>query len=176
MTVLFVVGPPGVGKTTLIRRFIEPGSAFIGAPKWTVGERVCAAGHYTGAKFDGADTVPYNGVLTALAFWEQRLVDRALTIFDGDRFSYAGVRAFFRERDVPQLCVHLDAPPGVLTARRAARGSNQNETWIKGRASKASKFAADFLGTAGARIDASRSTDDLFAETTHWLASHGVRA
>jgi hypothetical protein len=174
MTALFVVGPPGVGKTTLIRRFVEPGSALISAPKWTIGARVCAAGHYTGAKFDGADTVPYNGVMTALAFWEERLQDRALTIFDGDRFSYAGVRAFFRERNVPQLCIHLDAPANVLVARRAARGSNQNETWIKGRASKASKFAADFLGNNVARFDASKSVDALYANVRDFLETHKV--
>lgn len=172
--VAYVVGAPGVGKTTLIRRLIEPGSVLISAPKWTVGARVCAAGHYSGGKFDGADTVPYNGVMTALAFWEQRLLDRPLTVFDGDRFSYAGVRAFFRERGVLEVCVHLDAPPEVHAARRAARGSAQNETWIKGRVSKASAFASTFLGNRVKRIDATKPPEAVLEDVRAFLGIHGV--
>lgn len=141
MIVLFFVGAPGVGKTTLVRKYIEPDSISIAKPKWTVGQCHVAAGHFTGGTFDGADTVPYNGVKDALAFWEQRLYEHALTIFDGDRFSHAGALDFFQERKVRVGCIHLSAPDAVLQDRREARGSKQNPTWMKGRVSKAANFA-----------------------------------
>jgi len=52
---VFVIGPPGVGKTTAIRPMLDEGSTLIDKPKWTVGPHVVAPGHYTGKTFDGAD-------------------------------------------------------------------------------------------------------------------------
>jgi hypothetical protein len=143
MKILFVLGAPGVGKTSLVRRFLEPDSYSVIRPKWTVGERVCAAGHYLGNQYDGADTVPYNGVQEALRFWESELRTKELTIFDGDRFSNANVLDFFR-RTVPEAKVEyvlLRASDEVLKARREERGSNQNPSWMKGRQTKAERFA-----------------------------------
>lgn len=140
--VYFFVGAPGVGKTTLIRELLDPPSCyFVMKPKWTVGPKVVAAGHYTGGPFDGADTVPYNGVNEALAFWEHQLSKHPLTIFDGDRFSHSGVVEFFAALRVPMRCIELVASDEVLAARRAARGSKQNASWMKGRATKSANFA-----------------------------------
>jgi hypothetical protein len=170
VTVLFVVGPPGVGKTTLVRRLLNTPSTLIESPKWTVGEDVCAAGHYSGGTFDGADTVPYNGVQLALAYWESCLTDRSLTIFDGDRFSHAGTIAWFNARGVEPVCLALTAPDDALAARRAARGSKQNPSWMKGRVTKAARFADSFPTPRVLRLDAGNSTESLEVSLREWLA------
>lgn len=150
--VLWLVGEPGAGKTTVARALLEPNPKLIVKPKWTVGPSIVAAGHYTGAAFDGADTVPYNGVAAALDFWKEMLAGQALlTLFDGDRFSNSTVVSYFKNLPVPplQLCVLVKLPEGVGASRRAARAQAagaalQNETWVKGRITKAQRFFASF--------------------------------
>ncbi len=146
MIVLFVLGPPGVGKTTAIRPMLKV-SELVQKPKWTVAEHIVAAGHYTGIDFDGADTVPYNGVWPALEYWKENLLPRAqLTILDGDRFSHYKVREWLTPL-VKRVCaVYLHASNEVLTARRQKRGSNQNPSWMKGRETKARRFFETFCG------------------------------
>lgn len=147
-TVLWLVGEPGAGKTTLARRFIEPGSKIVPKPKWTVGQRVVAAGHYIGKPFDGADTVPYTGAQEALLFWRERLmVNAELTILDGDRFSARASVAFFESVEGVELrrcCIHLALPVEEGARRRVERGTNQNANWVKGRITKARRFADGF--------------------------------
>jgi hypothetical protein len=140
---LWIVGEPGVGKTTLARTLLEPNMEIHINPKWMIGEHVALAGHYTGAVFDGADMVPYNGAKAALDFWEAELKYKSLTVFDGDRFSNAGVLSRVRMYARP-LCVLIHAPFATVEDRRTARGSHQNPTWIRGRITKAKRFAGFF--------------------------------
>lgn len=155
MIVLFVVGAPGVGKTTAIRELL-PNPIMVPKPKWTVSSDIVAAGHYNGNVFDGADTVPYNGVLEALQYWEICFSRKRLTIFDGDRFSHHSVKQWFDHR-VDRLCaVYLFADDDTLAARRFKRGSNQYPSWIKGRVTKAVKFFETF--NDGLAIDTVRNS------------------
>jgi len=154
-TVLWMVGEPGIGKTSAARELLPKELQLIAKPKWTLeagtgqatSARVCAAGHYTGALFDGADTVPYNGAKEALEFWRERLSHHELTLFDGDRFSNKTAVEFFKGlRNPPRLvCVLFDAADEDLAAgRRKQRGSNQNESWVRGRTTKARNFFDGF--------------------------------
>lgn len=168
MKALFLVGPPGVGKTAVAREIfaaLDPlGSAFLlPKPKWTVATNIyAAAGHYTGATFDGADTVPYTGAMEALDALERSLAvwKPSLIVFDGDRFSYAAaeqrVRSFADTR-----VAYFSAQDATLRARRAARGSQQNATWLAGRATKAVRFAQSFPTENRLSLNAEPSPKEL---------------
>lgn len=170
--VLWVVGEPGVGKTTMVREMVGERLPLrlISKPKWSVtpdtapAPRMALAGHYSGGTFDGADTVPYNGVKDALAFWHGYLSERvALTVLDGDRFSSLSAMNFFNGQDL--RCVHLASDQAA--ARRAQRGSNQNEAWIRGRVTKARNFAQGFK--VALWLDGAAPARDLASQVMQWL-------
>lgn len=154
--ILYVLGPPGVGKTTLVRSLLGPKTQTIGRPKWTIGDHHIAAGHYTGETFDGGDTVAYNGARECLEYWNSTLREllesTSLTILDGDRFSSNPSLDYLREKGATICGVHLQASADAIAARCAARGSNQNPSWMKGRVTKAKNFA-DRIGARDINAD-----------------------
>lgn len=144
--VLWVVGEPAVGKTSMIRLILGDLDSYKRTkPKWTIREpdgAIVAAGHYTGDRFDGADRVPYAGAQDCLDVWREILQRKArLTILDGDRFSNAKVVEFFADKAVRRAVVQLTASERICAARRKARGTEQNEAWVKGRRTKAERFS-----------------------------------
>jgi hypothetical protein len=166
---MFVVGAPGVGKTTamraLFKRWDPSGLAFLNpSPKWTVAlGSFAAAGHYTGDAFDGADTVPYSGAKAALELLEKSLKEwePRVVVFDGDRFSHKGALDVVSGL-MPSVCVQLVAPKEVLEQRRKERGSNQNAQWLTGRATKSQRFA-ELFGERLLKVDAATSDPDAIA-------------
>ncbi len=185
-TVLYLVGPPGVGKTTLVRSLLglpasgelPLGGYYSTNPKWTVLADACAAGIYDGGLFDGADTIPAPRYQAALDFWASTLAPhKKLTVLDGDRFSHAKALAFLAER-ARVIVAHLTAPEEVHAARRAARGTKQDPSWVKGRVTKAANFVAlaQKAGHPVATLDATRPTKDLTTALREALAYAPQRA
>ncbi len=184
MTVLWLVGEPGIGKTTLARELLGLYGPYrvLDEPKqkWTITsdqnteKRIAAAGHYTGDTFDGADTVGYSGAEAHLKFWYTFLAPSfGVTLFDGDRFSHAGAVNFFIKNEPTQklVCVRLiddTVVDDLAKKRRAARGSNQNATWLKGRATKARNFYDAFPGRKST-LDASFTPLELAVSLKHRL-------
>lgn len=149
-TVVWIVGEPGVGKTTLVREMIsifgERTSRML-RPKWDLhGSELALAGHYNGDKFDGADTIPPGDIRLTLEYWGRELQGSGLTVFDGDKFSNANALKFIGEHptDPRLVCLHLVDEPEAVQARRDARGTTQNAAWVKGRKTKSERFASLF--------------------------------
>lgn len=150
-TVLWVVGEPGVGKTTFSRSLLAsygPLRVEIAKPKWTIfhpedpeglpGHRpatACAAvGSWKGDKFDGGDTVPPSDILPALGLYAERFAGRGevrpyrLVLFDGAKFSNSNAIHFIR-KSLAEAGTFLDSRlvcvhivgPTSAAAGRAAR-------------------------------------------------------
>lgn len=159
---LFIVGPPGVGKTSAIRELVGEGFSTIHpednkAVKFTVTEDICFAGHYGTGTFDGSDTVPMHGASICIDWWKENILPNKkykATIFDGDRFSTSPCKASLDELEgVKALCVYMGASQETLDARREERGSNQDQTWLKGRESKCRNFADKFKPSDNSLLD-----------------------
>lgn len=155
-TVLWIVGEPGIGKTTFARALIkritgkaitaESGCIEVLTPKWTlfpmgpVGS-IAAAGTWRGDKFDGADTLPISQIKPAMEFWCNHLRGYVLTILDGDKLSTKSANDLVRAAGAECRCVLLDDPNRLVAGnQRMARGTSQDPRWVKGRRTKARRF------------------------------------
>jgi len=167
--VAWLVGEPGVGKTALARALLGSGPYRLSlSPKWTIADGVIAAGHYTGATFDGADTISYSGGAALLESWAS--TPGWLTILDGDRLSHAGAVEFFKTKSARRVCVYVHASAAVVGQRRAERGSDQNPTWLKGRKTKARRFFEGFDGEVKLLDARLASPEDLALSFLTFLA------
>lgn len=173
-TVLWVVGEPGIGKTTFCRKLLASHGTRArvleeNGTKWTFfGEHCAAVGTWEGSKFDGGDTVPPSKILPALGVYRDHLLGSKLVLFDGDKFANANAvrfvysvislkSALFAESS-RLVCVHLVGPASAASGRaqRVAAGAKpQNESWVRGRATKSARFA-DAFGPFGDIITINR--------------------
>lgn len=145
---IWIVGEPGVGKTTLVRNWLN-------GLKLTVREErpkhelyrngsVFVAGHYVGGKFDGADTLPISDIKPLRELWRTKYSSCAISIFDGDKFGSAASMEMARSENAQCQVILLVAGSAFVAARRAARGTVQNGTWVAGRKTKSANFASLF--------------------------------
>ena len=159
-----------MGKTTLVRSLLGPKPKLMRKPKWTIGDHVVAAGHYTGSTFDGADTIAYNGVRDALAVWGVHpLLNKPLTILDGDRMSNKTALEILSP--VRKAVILLRAGSEVTQGRRDLRGSNQNQTWLKGRITKSKRWYEKVGEAGGAQVvvNANGTEDTVLNEVKGFL-------
>jgi hypothetical protein len=173
---LWIVGEPGIGKTTLTSRLIDNwgGQKYLScSPKWTCGKGFAAAGHYRGDVFDGADSVPIQGINPLLA--SLRLAPRKLTelvVFDGDKFSTA--KAVDTCKELHRRCVVILMEGQALAEnRRKLRGTSQHPSWVKGRRTKASRFVSLFESHDTLRIDAALEPEKSVLLVASWLYDRG---
>jgi chloramphenicol 3-O-phosphotransferase len=141
--VVYLIGEPGSGKTTLMRELMAPYEPTLHAKPFMhisyehPTERVVQIGRDRGT-FSGTDALSMGVQPLALAWLPWCDYDTILA--EGDRLAND---AFFKASEAAGglILVHIDTPAVVCAARRAERG-NQNESWVQGRITKTQKLLA----------------------------------
>ena len=142
MKIVYYIGVPGTGKTTLMREMLEEyrkaeQDEFVKEGLVTyhlfARQKVIILGRYDGGVFAGTDTWS-KGVGPKFRQW---LLDNRETYTDwsvfgeGERLSNnPNLTAMFDEESMKLVC--LEVSEEELERRRAARNNTQNESWMKG--------------------------------------------
>lgn len=147
MKIVYLVGAPGSGKSTVMGQVVKDWTGmqhgkpfahieYIDAPVPT-----CQLGKDRGS-FSGTDALS-TAVIEQVIPWLPTCGYEVL-FAEGDRL--ANARFFEACKQVGTLKVfHLSVPPAVAAARRAGRGSTQDETWVRGRTTKVTNLLSGFV-------------------------------
>lgn len=144
-----VGGQPGTGKTTLFRKFMEKYTWEKVEPKKMLPALYCKEldlyilGKYEdGETFAGTDRLSMAVQPVATEFVKETTSN---ILFEGDRiFNQSFLEMAMDLKDVDLQVVYLKVPDATLKQRYADRGSDQSETFLKGRATKYSNLLSNF--------------------------------
>lgn len=140
MKALYVIGEPGAGKSTLIQALTDGHPCETTDSPFPMRRYDCGPLELGKRRddFSGTDALAMNIQPKVQQFIEG--VRPALLLAEGDRLGNAAFFAFLRSVGYDLRIVYLDAE-GVAVERRIARGSSQNEAWLRGRATKVKRLA-----------------------------------
>jgi hypothetical protein len=159
----FIVGCPGVGKTTLVENLLGPHPT-QGVGRWTVGRDVCALGPYPHG--GGADALPFARAVFGKAYAQLPLLASAVAILDGTRFSAVDAQMLAEAR-VRLAAVVLRAAPATIARRRGGRGSKpMDAVWLAQQVARAERLS-DAIVQRGGRsvgVDAERPAHEVARE------------
>lgn len=144
-----VGGQPGTGKTTLFRAFMQNHEWERVEPKKMLPALYCKAldlyvlGKYEdGETFAGTDRLSMAVQPIAQCFVTET---KSNILFEGDRiFNQSFLEFSMGLPDTDLQVVYLKVPDAMLKQRYADRGSDQSETFLKGRATKYSNILSNF--------------------------------
>jgi broad-specificity NMP kinase len=147
--IIAIGGEPGTGKTTLVRKFMEQLSWEAVEPVKLVSAMYCkdkdlyVLGKYEeGETFAGTDRLSM-AVQPAVKEFVESTTSNIL--FEGDRVFNQSFLEFLAEQPNTELdIVFLVAESETLKARYADRGSDQSETFLKGRKTKYENLLTNF--------------------------------
>lgn len=181
---LYVVGEPGVGKTTLVERILAP---YDRLPPTRLGygvlegepliEHGVVCGLHLGKRrpsFGGTDALGMTVLPDAIRWANEAPMPERL-IGEGARLTHPHFLAALAQR-TRLIVVHLVAEPETVEARIAARGSKQRPAWRKGqqtRVRNAARTAAD-VGVRVERVDADLPADAVEARVRDLVAGLGL--
>jgi broad-specificity NMP kinase len=144
-----VGGQPGTGKTTLFRAFMQNHEWERVEPKKMLPALYCKAldlyvlGKYEdGETFAGTDRLSMAVQPIAQCFVSET---KSNILFEGDRiFNQSFLEFSMGLPNTDLQVVYLKVPDAMLKQRYADRGSDQSETFLKGRATKYSNILSNF--------------------------------
>ena len=147
--VIAVGGQPGTGKTTLFRAFIDNYEWRKCEPKKLLNALYCEEidtyilGKYEdGETFAGTDRLSMAVQPVAQEFVKET---KSNILFEGDRiFNQSFLEFCMAIPDTDLRVVFLKVPKELLEQRYKDRGSDQSETFLKGRATKYSNLLSNF--------------------------------
>lgn len=150
MRMLYIVGEPGVGKSSVMRALT---STLRSAPVDVGGvplRAVSVNGQSWHAAELGVRRPAFSGT-DAMSMSVQpkvvRLLDASpfpLLVAEGDRLANGKFFDAVQAAGWELAVVHLWAPPETLAARRAGRGDRQDAKWVQGRATKVARLVAAY--------------------------------
>lgn len=144
-----VGGQPGTGKTTLFRKFMEKYTWERVEPKKMLPALYCKElDLYILGKYDDGETFAGTDRLSmAVQPIAQEFVKETASniLFEGDRIFNQSFLEFSMGLENTELqVVYLKVPDEMLKQRYVDRGSDQSETFLKGRATKYSNLLSNF--------------------------------
>lgn len=147
--IVAVGGVPGTGKTTLFRKFMEAHTWEKVEPKKMLPALYCKEldlyilGKYEdGETFAGTDRLSMAVQPVAQEFVRETTSN---ILFEGDRiFNQSFLEFATNLNSVEVQVVYLKAPQSILEQRYVDRGSDQSETFLKGRATKYNNILSSF--------------------------------
>jgi broad-specificity NMP kinase len=147
--IVAVGGVPGTGKTTLFRKFMEAHTWEKVEPKKMLPALYCKdldlyiLGKYEdGETFAGTDRLSMAVQPVAQEFVKETTSN---ILFEGDRiFNQSFLEFATNLNSVEVQVVYLKAPQSILEQRYVDRGSDQSETFLKGRATKYNNILSSF--------------------------------
>lgn len=179
MRLIYIVGAPGVGKSTLMRGLTRGLSRVsvdnFGLPRDVLFRGEQPVGVELGRRrgtFSGTDALGMSIHPTALKWIA--VTQEEVVLAEGQRLA---TRQFLRTaldagRAVDLLW--LDPPTEVAEARRRARGTKQNPTWVKAATTRAARLAAQAgpMGVRVTRLDGTGSPTEVEAQARESLELH----
>jgi uridine kinase len=150
MKVIAIFGEPGSGKSTLMKRVMdelqisrEVHNDFKLVP-YHKNENVYVLGKYEeGETFGGTDKMSMAVQPEAVKFLAQ-LPNEAVLLFEGDRLCTASFLEDCADK-YDTTIIYLRTNKETRQIRYAERGSNQDETWLRGRESKINNIRSNFV-------------------------------
>lgn len=170
---IYLIGQPGAGKSTLFDAVLRPerrGAVNDPIPHTVLGKR--SDGAELGARraqFSGTDALPMDVIVQAESFVRRRPYPNMVA--EGDRLACDRFFTAVLDAGYALELVYLDVPDALAAQRRSRRGSRQNESWVKGRATKAATLARSWSARV---IDGSVPLDLQAAAMRHMPALRGI--
>lgn len=150
---LYVIGQPGSGKTTLVAKLVENRDGYVyrkpfAHTYYEIGggkPAVVALGEKRGA-FSGTDTLAMSVLPKVVS--QMEIDPWPLVLGEGDRLATMKFFEAARRNGYAVTVVYLDTPDGLASERREQRQREhgtkpQDPTWVKGRISKHRKLAEE---------------------------------